>query len=323
MKFLVIGGSGFVGSEVSKELLNRYGKAGNSFSFIVRSNKIKYLEFFKNVNIKITEGDITNIDSIEKEFIDTDYVFHMAANLDYSENNKKKVYDINYTGSKNVFLLSKKYKIKKIINISSAGIYHPTYNNFVKEKSILPLKHTTSYTYSKYLSYKLSKELISKGLNVINVLPVSVFGENSPLFEPLINAVKKSPIIILPSPNSRLSLVYVSDLAKNIINIFEKGKIGEDYIVSGKDLSIKEIIIKISDYLNKKILILPFPDFLASCYLTIKLLISKLFSFKFYFNKEFYSFVKGGLLAKHDKLKNNIGVIETDFNENFKKMILK
>ena len=108
MKFLITGGSGFVGKKFSEELIKKYGSAENEFIFIARKTGLDFLNNYKHAKIKIVSGDISDYDSIKDSFIGVDYVFHLAAKVDYGDFNTDAYYKINVEGTKNVFELSLK-----------------------------------------------------------------------------------------------------------------------------------------------------------------------------------------------------------------------
>jgi len=321
MKFLITGGSGFVGKIFSEKLVEKYASKNNEFIFIARKRNLDFLKKFKDAKIRVVRGDISDIGSIRDAFKGIDYVFHLAAKVDYGDIDKKSYYLINTEGAKNVFELSLQNKVKKIIYLSTAGIFHPTYNEYVSECSDFKNKHNTKYTRSKHLAYLKSLEFIKNTAPIINILPVAIFGENSPLFKPIIKQIIKRKIIIIPKMKSRLSLVYVNDLVEGIIKAFEKGKIGESYIFSGNDFNIRNIIFKIAKILNKKIILIESPKILFFPVLKFFDFYSLIFRKKLYYNSEFFNFISGGLLARHDKAERELNFSQSNFNKNFENMV--
>src|SRR5215217_1839629 len=78
-KILVTGGAGFIGSYVVEELL-RYEPA----NIIIIDNQIRgsfenMSSFIENPIVEFIEGDVRDVELLDRYLSDVDYVFHMAA----------------------------------------------------------------------------------------------------------------------------------------------------------------------------------------------------------------------------------------------------
>ena len=103
----VVGGSGFLGQEVSKELLDK---------------KYKVKIFDKNQpnlihkNLKYVRGNILDIKKLEASIKGSSYVYNFAgADLDYGVNQPIKSVEQNILATVNMLNFCKKYKIKRYI----------------------------------------------------------------------------------------------------------------------------------------------------------------------------------------------------------------
>src|SRR3989344_1968097 len=115
MKVLITGGNGFIGKNLTNELLKKNYKVRVFDN--KRENKLpKQVEFI--------QGDLRNKEKVNKATKDIDYVFYKAAvainrSLEFPEESL----DINLKGSFNVFESCLKNKVKKVIFSSSASVY--------------------------------------------------------------------------------------------------------------------------------------------------------------------------------------------------------
>ncbi|MDD5145739.1 MAG: NAD-dependent epimerase/dehydratase family protein, partial [Candidatus Pacebacteria bacterium] len=129
MKCLVAGGAGFIGSHLADTLIKGGKKVViiDNLSTGKKENLNKGAKFYK---IDICNPKISEIFKKEKPEI----VFHYAAQIDVRKSVNDPVGDakINILGSLNILENCKKFKIKKIIFVSSIGIYG--------EPKILPVK---------------------------------------------------------------------------------------------------------------------------------------------------------------------------------------
>ena len=112
----VIGGSGFLGKEVSKELLNRKYK--------VKILDLKSPEFL-NKNLKFIKGDILDVKKLESAIKGSAYVYNFAgiADLDYGVHQPIKSVEQNILATVNMLNFCKKNKVKRYIYASTIYVY--------------------------------------------------------------------------------------------------------------------------------------------------------------------------------------------------------
>ena len=112
----VIGGSGFLGSEVSKELIKK-----NYQVKIFDKKKPK----FSHKNLKYINGDILNKNELEKVIKNSLYVFNFAgiADLDYGVSQPTKSIEQNVLATVNMLAFCKKYRVNRFIFASTIYVY--------------------------------------------------------------------------------------------------------------------------------------------------------------------------------------------------------
>jgi UDP-glucose 4-epimerase len=122
MKVLVTGGAGFIGSHLTKALLNK------GVNVIVYDNfssgSMEKLESIKS-KITIIKDDIRNHETLSKALAKTDYVFHLAAltSVHNSIFDPMDTFDINANGTLNVLYHSHQAGVKRVVIASSCAIY--------------------------------------------------------------------------------------------------------------------------------------------------------------------------------------------------------
>jgi nucleoside-diphosphate-sugar epimerase len=201
-KILITGSNGFVGKKLIKEL-----------------KKYKIIEFDKNKNL-----DILNKKDIEKKMKDVNTVIHLAGIID---NQNKLLWDINVKGTENLIEIAKKNKVKKIIYLSSTGVY-----GFTKEKINEKTKPCPENEYEKS---KLEGEKIclKSKIPCTIIRSAMIFGPNK-YWEKMIKLLKKDYPLPLDGKNT-FQIIYVDNLTKLILKTVEnKEKIGI-YLASDKE----------------------------------------------------------------------------------------
>lgn len=125
-KVLVIGGAGFIGGFVVRELLKHDVKEVIIYDNFTRGK-------YENINDCLQDprcivypfgGDIRELDILDKAMEGVDYVFHLAAMwLLHCKDFPRTAFDVNIGGTFNVLETCVKHKVKKLVYSSSASVY--------------------------------------------------------------------------------------------------------------------------------------------------------------------------------------------------------
>src|SRR5215203_4576724 len=98
-KILITGGGGFIGSNLAKKLVEEECEITILDDFFTGSR-----EHIRNLRCEIVEGNITDVDLVNKCVSGKDIVFHLAArNIIISNKNPREDLEVNVVGSFNVF----------------------------------------------------------------------------------------------------------------------------------------------------------------------------------------------------------------------------
>ena len=240
MKCLVTGASGFIGSNIVKELM----KEGYQVKCLVRENS--NLENLIGLDIEIVKGDIQNKESLLSAMNGCDFVFHAAALYTFWSRDKNDFYRTNVEGTKNVLDSALEKKIKRLVYTSTTATLGASKTNkpisesdsIEQEKKIDLWKVKDHYIRSKTIA---EREVLkySRDLDVVIVNPSAPLGWGD---------VKPTPtsLLVLKFLDGEvpfytdvgLSFVYVKDVARGHILALKNGKSGERYILGGHNLSL-------------------------------------------------------------------------------------
>ena len=125
-KILVIGGGGFIGSFVVKELLRSPVASVMIYDNFVRGKMENIEEALKDKRCSIYAhgGDIRDIDLLDDAMKGIDYVFHLSAMwLLHCRDFPRTAFHVNIEGTFNVLEACVKNKVKKLVYSSSASVY--------------------------------------------------------------------------------------------------------------------------------------------------------------------------------------------------------
>lgn len=173
-KFLITGGSGFIGSNIARYLVNHNAEIRiiDNFSSGRRSNLSDIIS-----NITLIEGDIRDLTTVKKAVEGVDFVLHQAAlpSVPRSIESPVTTSEVNINGTLNMLLASKDAGVQKFLYASSSSIYG--------DSDVLPKVETLpNNPLSPYAVAKMSGEEYCKvfnkvyGLKTVMLRYFNVFG---------------------------------------------------------------------------------------------------------------------------------------------------
>ena len=237
---LVTGATGFIGSRLVEELINK----GHDVTSLIRKGK-------EGVNSKsnIIYGDLTD-KKIDFKDLKFDCVFHLASHTPL-EKNKKVLEKVNLEGTKKLFQEIKSIT-KSIIYISGLGVYGETgeavidesqnYNpntNFVKIRL-----DAEKYLKDNSVEHKIDFAVVHFG---------DVYGPDGWFYEMLVKRLKKNTFRMPKGGNYYKGFVHVEDAVGSIIAILEKQAFGESFIIADSmPVSFKEFSNFTADQISAK-----------------------------------------------------------------------
>lgn len=251
-KVMVTGATGFIGARLCNALAER----GYTVHALYRSkNKTICL---KNSNIHLFKGDITDPESIEVAMKGCHYVFHLAAYAQVWAKNKETFYDINYSATREIFILAHKLHIEKVVFTSTAGVIGPSENNRqVNEQTVRKLEFFSEYERTKSLAEAMASEFVESGLHIVTVNPTRVFGPGelsvSNSVTKMIWNYYRGKFRFLPGNGKSIgNYVFVDDVVEGHIQALKHGKPGQRYILGGGNVSYIEFFNQLASITGKK-----------------------------------------------------------------------
>jgi len=237
---LVTGGSGFLGSAVVRTLLHR----GCRVRALVRSTSP--LGNFAGLDCETVRGDLTDEASLGVALRGVRFLFHVAADYRLWVRDPAAMLRVNVGGTQNLMKQALAARVERIVYTSSvaalkvAGATAP-----VDETAWLaPQEAIGPYKLSKTLAEQAVREMVSReGLPAVIVNPSTPIGPRdirpTPTGRMLLDAARgKIPAFV----DTGLNFAHVDDIAEGHLLAFERGRVGERYILGGENLSLEELL---------------------------------------------------------------------------------
>ena len=173
MKYVITGGAGFIGSHITKTLVEQ----GHNVTILdnLNTGKEKNLELIKE-KINFVKGDIRDNKLLEEIMVDTDGVFHQAALASVQDSFSKpdEYHDLNVNGTENILKLAKKNDFK-VVYASSSSVYgNPEKIPIEESDSKNPIN---PYAETKLRKEELAAKYSKIGVKVIGLRYFNVFGK--------------------------------------------------------------------------------------------------------------------------------------------------
>lgn len=249
MKYFITGATGHIGNVLTRELY----KQGHNLTVLVLPNE-------KNINViepyaNIVYGDILDKVLLKEKIKDYDCVFHLAGIVDIGSGKKKKIHQVNVEGTKNIISACQENNIPKLVYTSSVHAFEeaPKGLPMVEPKAFNPKLVKGNYAKSKAEASNLVLNQENKNLKTIIICPSGVIG---PFDYQLSNTGQMFVDCLLGRLTAYIkgsyNFVDVRDLVQGIISASIKGKDKEIYLLSGSNISVKDLLDTISDLTGMK-----------------------------------------------------------------------
>ena len=247
---LITGGTGFLGSYIIKELIEK----NYTVRAIRRSHKLpSYISKEILDKVEWVEGDILDVVSLEEAMDGIDTVIHTAALVSFVKKDRKQMYQVNVEGTANVVNIALEKNIKRFVHISSVASLGRMANggSVNEEKKWEESKVNTHYAKSKYKGELEVWRGLSEGLSGIILNPSTILGygdwncSSCAIFKKVHDGFNW----YTPGING---FVDVQDAARATVSLMESNITEQRYIINGDNWLFKKLQDTIAVSMGKK-----------------------------------------------------------------------
>lgn len=263
MRYFVTGGAGFIGSNYVEHLFNNVEEVTGVTiydKFTYAANPKNYQDFVGDPRLSVIKGDICDSELLEKSMAGHDFVVHFAAesHVDRSIDDASVFVETNVLGTFRVLEAGRKVGVRTVIHVSTDEVYGSLSEGSADET--FPLQPNSPYAASKAASDLLARSyFVTHGLDVRLTRCCNNYGKYQypekviPVFINKLNSGQKLPIY--GDGRNVREWIHVSDHARGIQTVLEKGNPGEIYnIGTGSHLSNNDLadnILLLMNFDNK------------------------------------------------------------------------
>ena len=238
-KVLITGAGGFIGSRLVQKL---YDCNSQVFSLIRDKEKATH-----HSHIILADIADPNLKIPDEQF---DVVYHLAS-LTPHEKSKKKLEQVNYRGTKNLFE-AVKGKTKKIVYISGLTVFDSKYEQ-IEEST--PINPDTYYTKLRVMAQRHLEEQCKK--NSIRYVTAHigdiVYGNGGFFMSDMISRLKRNRFRIPGDGMYFKNYIHVDDVAGALIAVGENDTTAQSFVITGSNPApFKEFVYCIASQLGIK-----------------------------------------------------------------------
>ena len=243
MKVFITGATGFVGGHVARA----YAEQGARLRLLTRNKS--NLAGLEGIDAETVVGDLRQPQALRSALAGCDALIHVAADYRLWVPDPKEMYAANVGGTRELLKLAREVGIEKVVYTSSvATMGFKRDGTIVDEGSPVALADMIGhYKRSKFLAEQEAIAAARSGQHVMILNPTTPIGPNdakpTPTGRIIVDFLNRNfPAYV----DTGLNLVDVSEVARMHVMALDRGIPGERYILGGENLTLKQILDRLS-----------------------------------------------------------------------------
>jgi len=243
MKVFITGATGFVGGHVARA----YAAEGAELRLLTRSTS--NLAGLEGIAAETVVGDLREPEKLRSALAGCDALVHVAADYRLWVPDPKEMYAANVDGTRELLKLARELGVAKVVYTSSvATMGFRSDGAIVDEATPVSLKDMIgAYKRSKFMAEQEAIAAAKAGQHVMILNPTTPIGPGdakpTPTGRIIVDFLNKNfPAYV----DTGLNLVDVGEVARMHVVALDRGMPGERYILGGENLTLKQILDRLS-----------------------------------------------------------------------------
>jgi len=238
---LVTGATGFVGSHVVRQLVER----GERVRVLVRPESSMHA--LDGLAVDVVQGDLRSASAVRAAVRGVRRVFHAGADYRLWARNPGEIYETNVVGTQNI-VSALDAGVERLVYTSTVGTIAVPRACWPDEATNASLDEMIGhYKRSKFLAEQVVLGAASQGVPAVIVNPTTPVGPGDWKPTPTGNVIldflrRRMPAYV----QAGLNVVPVEDVARGHLLAADHGRIGERYLLAGRNMTLKEVLDALS-----------------------------------------------------------------------------
>ncbi|MDE2766007.1 MAG: NAD-dependent epimerase/dehydratase family protein [Chloroflexota bacterium] len=250
MRAFVTGASGFIGGHVAQALLDR----GYDVTALVRPGSALRLA---HPRLTLAEGDVLDRSSLDRALAGCEAAFHVAARYNFWSPDADAMWRVNVDGTRNVLEAAQAAGVERIVHTGTVSTLHfPADGSPATEaRAAAPHELVGAYKRTKFEAERIALGMAAAGAPIMIVNPTAPVGSGdvkpTPTGRIIVDFLRGAiPAVV----DTGLNVVDVADVAEGHLLAWEKGKVGERYLLGNAqgNLTLAELLRMLAEAVGSR-----------------------------------------------------------------------
>lgn len=246
---LLTGASGFVGSAVARRLR----EAGFPVRALVRATSP--VAHLADLGLEFVTGDLRQPESVRRAMSGVRHLFHVAADYRLWARDPDELTQTNVAGTRLLMQEAIREGVERVVYTSSVATLAARTDG-VSADETMPLTEEKAigvYKRSKVAAERAVEALIAEGLPAVIVNPSTPLGPRDVKPTPTGRIIVEAASGRMPAfVDTGLNMVHVDDVAEGHVLAFQRGRIGERYVLGGQNATLAEILATVAGAVGRR-----------------------------------------------------------------------
>ncbi len=260
---MVTGGMGFTGSALSRKL------AELGHQVVALDNKPGIFDDeLRELGVETHIGSVTDRPLLDRLVSGCDVVHHLASAFRLVNLGKKKYWDVNVNGTRNVLEAAKAHGGIRVVNCSTCGVHGNVESPPAAETA--PIAPADYYQLTKWEGEKIAMSYVEQGQWVTTLRPAAIYGPGDPeRFYMIFRRVASGRFVFLGNGSTTYHPLYIDNLVDAFIVAAETDEAnGQAYLIADEEyVPIRDLVERTARAIDTKcrMVFLPFwPAYVAA-----------------------------------------------------------
>jgi len=208
-----------------------------------------------DLGLEFVTGDLRDAESVRRAMAGVRHLFHVAADYRLWARNPDELTQTNVAGTRLLMQEAMREGVERVVYTSSVATLAARADG-VSADETMPLTEDKAigvYKRSKVAAERAVEALIAEGLPAVIVNPSTPIGPRDVKPTPTGRIIVEAASGRMPAfVDTGLNMVHVDDVAEGHLAAFERGRIGERYVLGGQNATLAEILATVAQVVGRR-----------------------------------------------------------------------